>query len=94
MKIIDLWGFKLIPRGGGRVIGMHMVTATAALLPTVVSLKSWDTPGVWDLTGALFGYNILSCSTIFAARNMTSAAARKVFQLTLVSSDTLGPNVV
>ncbi|HIB09340.1 MAG TPA: protoheme IX farnesyltransferase [Gemmatimonadetes bacterium] len=79
-----LVGFKLIPRGGGRIIGMHMVTATAALLPTVVSPSILGYTGVWYLAGALIATTYFLWVTISAARNMTSAAARKVFQTSLL----------
>ena len=79
-----LVGFKLIPRGGGRVIWMHMVTATAALLPTVVSLNILGYTWGWYLTGALMATTYFLVVTIFAARNMTSAAARKVFHTSLL----------
>ena len=79
-----LVGFKLIPRGGGRIIGMHMVTATAALLPAVVLPSILGYTGVWYLAGALGVTTYFLLVTILAARDMTSRAARKVFHASLL----------
>jgi protoheme IX farnesyltransferase len=77
-------GFKLIPAGGGRVIGMHMVTATAALLPTVVMPSVLGYTGPWYLGGALIATTYFLWVTIGAARDMTDAAAKRVFMVSLV----------
>ena len=77
-------GFKLIPRGGGRIIGLHMVTATAALLPTVVALNVLGYTGPWYLGGALVATTYFLWVAVGAARDMTDAAAKRVFLTSLL----------
>lgn len=77
-------GFKLIPDGGARVIGRHMVAATALLLP--VSL----TPTLIGLTGTVYLVGAAAASVAFltvavrAARELTYARARTLFLSSLV----------
>ena len=72
-------GFKLIPEGGGRVIGLHMVLATAVLLPASLSPTFLGYTGTWYATGAFIlstGFLLVSAT---AGWNMTDNAARGVF---------------
>jgi protoheme IX farnesyltransferase len=77
-------GFKLIPTGGGRIIGMHMVAATAALLPACVL------PAFLGYTGALYLAGALTLTVAFlvvaalAARDLTTEAARRIFRTSLL----------
>lgn len=77
-------GFKLIPEGGGRVIGRHMVTATALLLP--VSLA----PTLMGLTGSVYLGGAVVASLAFlgvaiaAARTLTDERARALFLASLL----------
>ena len=77
-------GFKLIPRGGARVIGAHMVLSTAALLPASL------TPTILGLTGPVYFVGALAMSSGFLAvataglRNLTDQAAKRVFFGSLV----------
>ena len=77
-------GFKLIPQGGGRIIGMHMVTATSALLPTVVVPSLLGFTGPVYLAGALLATVLFLAMAISGARDLTDAAARRVFLASLV----------
>jgi protoheme IX farnesyltransferase len=77
-------GFKLIPGGGARSIGIQMIAATGLLLPV-----SWA-PTVLGLTGlpyaavaTVLGLGFLSAA-ITAARDMTEAKARRVFFASLL----------
>ena len=72
-------GFKLIPTGGGRIIGMHMVTATAALLPTSITPTLLGYTGPWYLVGTLVVTSAFLVTAIAAARDLTDGAARRVF---------------
>src|SRR5690606_6061666 len=70
-------GFKLIPEGGARSIGIQMVVATALLVPV-----SW-TPTLLGLTGTVYlaGATLLGIAfvarAVGAARNLTEGAARQ-----------------
>lgn len=77
-------GFKLIPQGGARAIGAHMVIATSALLsvvgaPTLLGYTGWI-----YLAGALVLSAGFLAVAIGAARNLTEEAARKVFLASLI----------
>ncbi len=79
-----LVGFKLIPTGGERSIGLQMVTATALLIPA-----SWA-PTAMSLTGAPYlviatalGLAFLGAA-VAAASDLTEAAARRVFFASLL----------
>jgi protoheme IX farnesyltransferase len=79
-------GFKLIPPhdDAGRVIGLHMVMASSALVP--VSLV----PSVLGYTGAVYFAGAFLASLAFlyvsgrAARRLTDASARRVFLASLL----------
>ncbi|MEX2466464.1 MAG: heme o synthase [Gemmatimonadota bacterium] len=77
-------GFKLIPDGGARSIGLQMVAATGLLVPV-----SW-TPTLLGLTGTVYlvGATLLGLAFLWRAmgafRNMTDAAARRVFFTSLL----------
>ena len=77
-------GFKLIPGGGARVIGFHMVLATGLLVPV-----SWI-PTYLGYTGMIYavGATALGAGLMFtgasAARDLTDARARQVFFASLL----------
>ena len=77
-------GFKLIPPGGSRSIGIQMAVATALLIPV-----SW-TPAMLGLTGTpyLVGATALGLAffwqALTAARSMTDENARRVFFASLL----------
>lgn len=77
-------GFKLIPTGGGRVVGMHMVTATAALLPACVMPSFLGYTGPVYLGGALAVTIAFLAVAVSAARDLTEPAARRVFYASLL----------
>lgn len=93
-------GFKLIPDGGGEVIGRHMVAATALLLPVSLTPTFMGLTGRWYLVGALVASLGFLGAAISAARAMTDARARAVFLASLLYHpvlmglmmlDTVGP---
>jgi protoheme IX farnesyltransferase len=77
-------GFKLIPEGGARSIGLQMVAATALLVPV-----SWA-PTLLGLTGTVYlvGATLLGLAFLWraigASRDLTEAAARRVFFASLL----------
>jgi protoheme IX farnesyltransferase len=77
-------GFKLIPDGGGRVIGFHMVTATALLLPVSVTPTFIGLTGSWYMVGAALASVAFLGVAVSAARDMTDANARRVFFTSLL----------
>jgi len=79
-----LVGFKLIPRGGGRVIGRHMVVATGLLIPVSVAPTLVGLTGPWYMGGAVVASIWFLAAAIRAARDMTDAKARALFLSSLV----------
>jgi protoheme IX farnesyltransferase len=77
-------GFKLIPEGGSRVIGRHMVAATSLLLPVCVTPTLIGLTGWWYLGGALAASIGFLGVAVSAARNMTHARARALFLASLL----------
>ena len=77
-------GFKLIPRSGARVIGLHMVLATGLLIPV-----SWI-PTYLGHTGMAYavGATALGAGFLFtgvsAAKDLTDERARNVFLASLL----------
>jgi protoheme IX farnesyltransferase len=77
-------GFRLVPAGGGTVVGRHMVFATALLVPTCV------TPTLFGYTGWIYGAGALLASLAFlgvaitTSRDMTDASARRLFLTSLL----------
>jgi protoheme IX farnesyltransferase len=79
-----LVGFKLIPGGGARSIGIQMVVATGVLLPVSWSPTLIGLAGVPYLVAAtLLGIGFLAVA-IAAARNLTQVTARRVFFASLI----------
>ncbi len=74
-------GFKLSPPHdeSGRVIGLHMVLATSALLPVSLTPTLLGYTGTWYFVGALVLSGAFAAVTVRAARHLTDAAARSVF---------------
>lgn len=77
-------GFKLIPEGGGRVIGRHMVVATALLVPVSLTPTFIGLTGPWYLGGAVAASVGFLAVAIAAAREMTDARARALFLSSLL----------
>lgn len=77
-------GFKLVPPGGARAIGVMMILSTALLLPV-----SWA-PALLGYVGAPYGIGATLLGLAFvatataAARNLTEASARRVFFASLL----------
>ena len=77
-------GFRLIPEGGARSIGLQMVAATALLIP-VSWLPTW-----LGLTGWIYLIGATVLGLVFllraaaAARELTEQAARRVFFTSLL----------
>jgi protoheme IX farnesyltransferase len=79
-----LVGFKLIPAGGGRVIGRHMVVATALLIPASIAPSLLGLTGPWYMGGAVLASVGFLSVAVRAARDMTDAKARGLFLSSLV----------
>ena len=79
-----LVGFKLIPAGGGRLIGAHMMAATVLLLPVSLTPTLLGITGAWYFGGALLASLAFLAVAIGTARDMSEAAARKLFLASLV----------
>lgn len=77
-------GFKLIPDGGGEVIGRHMVVATGLLVPVCVAPTLMGLTGAWYLAGAVVASLAFLGVAIAAAREMTDATARRLFLTSLL----------
>ena len=77
-------GFKLIPAGGRRVIGRHMVAATTLLVPVSVTPQLLGLTGSWYLGGALVASLGFLAVAVAAARDLTDARARALFFASLV----------
>lgn len=77
-------GFRLIPSGGAKSIGLQMVLSTALLLPVSVAPAWLGYVGNLYLVGAvLLGLGFLA-TAIRAARDMTDDKARTVFFASLI----------
>jgi len=72
-------GFKLIPRGGRKVIGTHMVIATALLVP-ISWAPTWlgFTGMVYAIGATVIGIGWVATS-VRSAMDLTPVTARKVF---------------
>jgi protoheme IX farnesyltransferase len=76
-------GFKLIPAGGGERIGVHMVTAAATLLPFALAPTFLGITGRWYFGGALLASLGLLAVAVATSRDMSEAAARRLFLASL-----------
>jgi len=77
-------GFKLIPEGRGRVIGRHMVAATALLIPVSLTPTLIGLTGVWYLVGAVVASVAFLSVALRAASDMTDERARALFLSSLL----------
>jgi protoheme IX farnesyltransferase len=77
-------GLKLIPGGGARQIGTHMIAATLALVPVSVAPTLLGITGRWYFGGALVASLGLLAVAVVTARDMSEAGARKLFLASLV----------
>lgn len=77
-------GFRLIPDGGARVIGVHMVAATALLVPVSIVPSLMGLTGSWYLGGALAASLAFLAVAVTAARDLTDARARTLFLTSLL----------
>jgi protoheme IX farnesyltransferase len=80
----ELVGFKLIPQGGARQIGLHMMAATLALVPVSLTPTLLGLTGRWYLGGALVASLAFVVVAIGTARDMSEVAARKLFLASLL----------
>lgn len=76
-------GFKLLPAGGGQRIGVHMVVAAGVLLPVSLAPTFLGITGPWYFGGALVASLGLLVRAVATARDMSEAAARKLFLASL-----------
>lgn len=77
-------GFKLVPEGGGVVVGRHMVSATALLVPTSALPTLLGYTGLWYLGGALLASSAFLGVAIRTSREMDDAGARRLFLASLL----------
>jgi protoheme IX farnesyltransferase len=77
-------GFMLIPEGGGRVIGRHMVAATALLIPVSLTPTLIGLTGTWYLVGAVVASVAFLSVALRAATDMTDERARSLFLSSLL----------
>jgi heme o synthase len=77
-------GFKLIPDGGARSIGLQMVAATALLIPVSWSPTLLGLTGTAYLVGATLFGGVFLWYALSAARDLTDQAARRVFFTSLL----------
>jgi protoheme IX farnesyltransferase len=77
-------GFRLIPAGGARLIGVHMVAATLVLVPASVSPTLLGVTGPYYLGAALVVSIALLVVAIATAREMSEASARRLFLASLL----------
>lgn len=77
-------GFKLIPEGGGSVIGRHMVAATALLVPVSLTPTLIGLTGAWYLVGAIVASVAFLSVALRAASDMTEERARALFLSSLL----------
>lgn len=77
-------GFKLIPQGGARQVGGHMIAATLLLLPVSLTPTLLGITGRWYFGGALVASLGLVAVAVSTARDMSEAGARKLFLASLV----------
>jgi protoheme IX farnesyltransferase len=80
----EMVGFKLIPQGGARQIGMHMMAATLALVPVSLTPTLLGLTGRWYFGGALVASVAFVAVAIGTARDMSETAARKLFLASLL----------
>lgn len=77
-------GFQLIPTGGARSIGLQMVASTLLLIPVSVAPTFLGITGMLYAAGAAIFGLAFAGTAIAAARDMTDAAARRVFLASLL----------
>jgi protoheme IX farnesyltransferase len=80
----EMVGFKLIPQGGARQIGTHMVAATLALVPVSLTPTLLGLTGRWYFGGALVASLAFVAVAVGTARDMSEAAARRLFLASLL----------
>lgn len=72
-------GFSLIPRGGGRSIGLQMVVSTVLLIPVSLAPTALGYTGSAYAVGAVVLGLAFAATAIAAARSLTDERARRVF---------------
>ncbi|HET9947775.1 MAG TPA: heme o synthase [Longimicrobiales bacterium] len=77
-------GFKLIPEGGARTLGRHMVGATALLIPASTLPTLLGYTGYGYLAGALIASAAFLTVAVAGARDLTEHAARRLFLASLL----------
>ncbi|MEX2048672.1 MAG: heme o synthase [Gemmatimonadota bacterium] len=77
-------GFRLVPAGGGAVVGRHMVVATALLVPTSIAPTLSGYTGVWYAAGAVLASLAFAGVALRTARAMTDDSARRLFLSSLL----------
>lgn len=74
-----LVGFKLIPQGGARSIGIQMVIATGLLIPVSLTPTLLGLTGTPYLVGASLLGGVFLGTAVRASRDLTESTARSVF---------------
>lgn len=77
-------GFRLIPVGGARVVGRHMIAAGALLLPVSMAPTLLGYTGPWYLGGALLASGAFLGVAVRTAGDLTDASARRLFLSSLL----------
>jgi len=77
-------GFKLIPGGGARGVGRHMVAATLVLLPASTAPTLLGYTGTSYVAGALAASSAFAWIAVGTARDLTDASARRLFLASLL----------
>ncbi len=77
-------GFKLVPEGGARVVGAHMIAATLVLVPVSLAPTLLGITGFWYLGAALVASLGLFVVALRTARDLSEVSARKLFLASLV----------
>ena len=77
-------GFRLIPQGGGRVVGRHMIVAGALLVPASATPTLLGYTGPWYLGGALAASAAFLWVAVRTAGALSDTSARRLFLASLL----------
>jgi len=77
-------GFRLIPEGGARTVGHHMIAATVLLVPLCALPTVLGYTGGWYLVGALAASSAFAGVAVRSALDLTETSARRLFLASLL----------
>lgn len=77
-------GFRLVPAGGSRVVGRHMVSAAALLVPVSLTPTLFGYTGNGYALGAALASSAFAAVALATARRMSDEAARRLFLASLL----------